>query len=109
MDTFFISEKPYYINEISPLIVLISYYLIHVNFKTMATYILFFSQLIIVFVVSARYFMQGPSGEYSETGEVINFEAPSIIFQYTVSLVPYIYIIPTIALLVFAIELTKKR
>jgi len=108
-----ISNISYYIplilGQVGELFFLSALFFIHMKFKSIETYIMFYTLLITQIVsFSMQYLMQRPEPVFSKTGEVISVTQPSKIFEYSLYLLPYGSIIVYSALLIFSIKLYKK-
>ena len=105
----FFSFLPLILGYFGELFFLISLFLIHNKFKSIETYIMFYTLLIITILQYVmQYLMQKPEAIYSEYGEIISVIQPSKIFEYSLYLLPYGSIIVYSALLIFSIKLYKK-
>ena len=108
-----ISNISYYITlilgQVGELFFLSALFLIHIKFKSIETYIMFYTLLITqILSFSMQYIMQRPEPIFSEKGEMISVTQPSQIFDYSLYIGMFTYPIVYAALLVFAIKLYRK-
>ncbi len=88
----------------------IALFLIHIKFKTIETYIMFYSLFLTnVMTYSATIFMQGPEAVYSDSGEIISMIQPSQIFEYSMYVSSFTSLIVYPAFLIFAIQLYRDK
>ncbi|MBN2768645.1 MAG: hypothetical protein JXQ68_06040 [Campylobacterales bacterium] len=96
----------YYFGQITPIFILVAYFLINRHFKTTATKVLFSSQLLVVILYISLFFIPGPLANHTQNGEIFK---PSELYTIIFSAMHYLRFIPIIALLVFALKLNKPE
>lgn len=94
----------YHFAQITPIFILVTYFLINRHFKTTVTKVLFFSQLLVVILYISLFFIPGSLANHTQNGEIFK---PSELYTVIFSAVHYLRFIPIIALLVFALKLNK--
>jgi hypothetical protein len=93
----------YYFGQITPILILVTYFLINKHFKTEITKVLFFSQLLIVILYVSLFFIPGPYTGYGPETDKSNLH--TVVF----SAIHYLHFIPIVALFVFALKLNKNK
>ena len=99
-----------YGRPLDTLLFFMALFFIHIRFRTIHTLIALISFLLMLIVQnSATYFLQGPSAEYSNTGEVISMIQPSQVYLYTVYSSMLFGFISTVSFFIFSLDSYRHR